>query len=180
MIEISQSGLYGVHGRRASGGQYAVPTLTYPGPLVVYQTAPRAPFVTATTLAAPATATAGAQSIRRDSNICYLQPSEIAHRSSSDTVDAFLTDSYYSQAASSTKIPLDFNTALRNTKALPNAPGYLGFTLMDTYDVQTCADKCNAISGCTSFNIYFERDPSVDPNDASCLDRVSITNIKCV
>ena len=158
----------------------AAPAFTYPGPPVVYQTAPSAPLVTATTLAAPAMATAGTRRIKRDSNICYPQPSGIAHKSTPDTADAFLADIYYSDTASSAKTPLGFTSAFSNTKASANAPGYLGFTLMDTYDVQTCADKCNAISGCTSFNIYFERDPSVDPNDASCLDPASVTNIKCV
>ncbi|XPS71816.1 hypothetical protein M3J09_003993 [Ascochyta lentis] len=158
----------------------AAPTMIYPGPPVIYQTAPSAPLVTATTLAAPATATAGAQRVKRDSSICYPQPSGVAHKSSPDTADAFLGDSYYSQQASSAKAPLGFNSVFSNTKASPNAPGYLGFTLLDTYDVQTCADKCNAISGCTSFNIYFERDPSVNPDDASCLDPASVTNIKCV
>lgn len=46
--------------------------------------------------------------------------------------------------------------------------------------MQSCTDKCSAISGCTSSNIYFERDPSVDSNDASCLDPVKVTNIRCV
>lgn len=158
----------------------AAPTLTYPAPPVVYQTAPSAPLVTATTLAAPATATARAQRMKRDSNICYPQPKGIAYKSSPDTAEAFLADNYYSQQASSAKNPMGFKSVFSNTKASPNAPGYLGFTLLDTYDVQTCADKCNAISGCTSFNIYFERDPSVDPNDPSCSNPPSVTNIKCV
>jgi hypothetical protein len=32
---------------------------------------------------------------------------------------------------------------------------------------------------CEAFNIYFERDPTVDPNDASCANPPSLTNIKC-
>jgi hypothetical protein len=38
--------------------------------------------------------------------------------------------------------------------------GYLGFDTMDEYDVATCAQKCTDKFGCSSFNIYFERDPS--------------------
>ncbi|KAJ4326427.1 hypothetical protein N0V94_000102 [Neodidymelliopsis sp. IMI 364377] len=159
----------------------AAPTVTsYPGPPVIYQTASSAPLVTATTIAEPATATAGARRIKRDSNSCYPQPSGISHKSSPDTPEAFLADSWYSQQAKSAKTPIGFSSVFTNTVASPNAPGYAGFTLMDTYDVQTCADKCNAISGCTSFNIYFERDPSKNPDDASCLDPPSVTNIKCV
>ncbi|KAJ8110729.1 hypothetical protein OPT61_g6499 [Boeremia exigua] len=157
----------------------AAPTVTYPGPPVIYQTAPSAPLVTAVTLAAPV-ATAAAQRLKRDSTTCYPQPAGINHQSSPDTDSAFLADSYYSQAANAANTPLGFNSVFSNTQASPNAPGYLGFTLMDTYDVQTCADKCNAITGCTSFNVYFERDPSVDPNDPSCSNPPSVTNIKCV
>ena len=43
----------------------------------------------------------------------------------------------------------------------------MGYTTLDTYDVPTCAAKCSAINGCMSFNIYFERDPSLDPG-ANC------------
>lgn len=34
-----------------------------------------------------------------------------------------------------------------------NAMGYMGFTLMDTYDVTACSQKCNAIDGCAAFNV---------------------------
>ncbi|KAI5208416.1 hypothetical protein AUEXF2481DRAFT_30671 [Aureobasidium subglaciale EXF-2481] len=51
---------------------------------------------------------------------------------------------------------------------------------MDTYDVNQCATQCTAKYGCSSFNIYFERDPSIDPNDASCSNPAAFTMIKCV
>ncbi|KAL1593594.1 hypothetical protein SLS59_009108 [Nothophoma quercina] len=71
-------------------------------------------------------ATAGTRRIKRDSNICYPQPSGIAHKSTPDTADAFLADIYYSDTASSAKNPLGFTSAFLNTKASANAPGYLG------------------------------------------------------
>lgn len=153
------------------------PDFTYPGPPVIYKTADNAPAVTATTLA-PASPT-GASKVKRD-DTCVQQPAGIAHKSSPDTDTAFLSDDYYSNAAKNAATPLGFNQIFTNTQASPNAPGYAGFTLLDTYDVQKCADKCNAISGCTSFNIYFERDPSVDPNSPTCSNPPSVTNIKCV
>lgn len=156
----------------------AAPASTVGGPPVVYQTAPNAPLVTATTLAAPA-ATAGSK-VKRQAATCYPQPSGISHRSTPDNAAAFRSDSYYANAANAAKTPIGFNSVFTNTGASPNADQYLGYTLMDTYDVQTCANKCNAITGCKSFNVYFERDPSVDPNDASCLNPPSVTNIKCV
>jgi len=51
---------------------------------------------------------------------------------------------------------------------------------LQTYDTQACASQCTASYGCQAFNIYFERDPTVDPNDPSCSNPPSTTNIKCV
>lgn len=51
---------------------------------------------------------------------------------------------------------------------------------MNSYDTLTCASKCNDITGCVAFNIYFERDPSLDPNAQQCPNPPSVTNIKCV
>lgn len=60
--------------------------------------------------------------------------------------------------------------------------GYLGYTTLQTYDSQACANKCNKINGCISFNIYFERDPTVDPGtgNSGCANPPSTTQIKCV
>lgn len=55
----------------------------------------------------------------------------------------------------------------------------MGYTLLKTYDTQSCADKCNAMFGCQAINIYFERDPSVAPGPG-CTDPASVTYIKCV
>lgn len=56
----------------------------------------------------------------------------------------------------------------------------MGFTTLSTYSTTQCAAKCNAINGCLSFNLYFERDPTLDPNANSCPNPPSTTNIKCV
>lgn len=57
--------------------------------------------------------------------------------------------------------------------------GYLGFYTLQTYDTNACATKCNAVNGCVSFNLYFERDPTVNPG-GGCLNPPSTTTIKCV
>lgn len=57
---------------------------------------------------------------------------------------------------------------------------YMGYTLLPAYDANLCAQKCNAITGCNSINIYFERNPTLDPDDPSCSNPPSTTNIKCV
>merc|ERR1712225_206163 len=52
--------------------------------------------------------------------------------------------------------------------------------LMNSYDVAACGQQCTSMSGCNSFNIYFERDPQYDPSVAGCSNPSSTTNIKCV
>jgi len=55
----------------------------------------------------------------------------------------------------------------------------MGFTTLQTYDTQACASKCDKMNGCMAVNVYFERDPSVDPG-TNCPDPSSVTMIKCV
>lgn len=55
----------------------------------------------------------------------------------------------------------------------------MGFTTLQTYDSQKCASLCDAMNGCMAVNIYFERDPSLDPG-ANCPNPASVTMIKCV
>ena len=55
----------------------------------------------------------------------------------------------------------------------------MGLTTLKSYDVLTCASKCDQADGCQAFNIYIERDPSVDPNAQDCPNPPSTTNYKC-
>ncbi|CAD0097303.1 unnamed protein product [Aureobasidium mustum] len=114
-------------------------------------------------------------------NLCVAQPTGIAYKSSPDTPDAFLADPYYSSVANSAAAaPTGYSTSFTNLTASNNALGYLGYSLMNTYDPSVCASRCDKIDGCQSINVYFERDPSVDPNDSSCSNPTSYTQIKCV
>ena len=56
---------------------------------------------------------------------------------------------------------------------------YMGLYTLKSYDVLGCASKCDQASGCVAFNMYLERDPSVDPNAANCPNPASTTNFKC-
>ena len=56
----------------------------------------------------------------------------------------------------------------------------MGYTNLNSYNSTECASLCNAITGCIAINLYFERDPSLDPNAVSCPNPPSITNIKYV
>ncbi|KAI5273172.1 hypothetical protein E4T47_03678 [Aureobasidium subglaciale] len=114
-------------------------------------------------------------------NLCVAQPTGISHTSDPDTDVSFLNDLYYSQIASVASPPTGYSEAFKDKQGSNNALGYLGFSLMSTYDTSVCASRCNKVNGCQAINIYFERDPSVDPNDSSCADpKPSYTQIKCV
>jgi hypothetical protein len=62
-----------------------------------------------------------------------------------------------------------------------SADKYMGFTLLKSYDVASCVNQCSSISGCNSVNIYFERDPTINPDSSTCSQNPPSTiNIKCV
>ncbi|KAH0348540.1 glycoside hydrolase, partial [Aureobasidium melanogenum] len=105
----------------------------------------------------------------------YAPPTNTAD----DTVAAFAANTAFAAAALSAPTPSGYSNTFTNLNASNNAYGYLGYTTLSSYDTQKCASKCNAINGCMSFNLYFERDPSVDPG-TGCSNPSSVTMIKCV
>ena len=59
------------------------------------------------------------------------------------------------------------------------------FYTLNSYDVAGCATHCDDLEPCTAFNIYIERDPSLNPTtnatnpEFNCPLPSSITNYKC-
>jgi hypothetical protein len=103
----------------------------------------------------------------------YAAPAE----PTDDTVSAFASNTAFAAAASSAPIPAGYSNTFTNLNASNNAYGYMGYTTLSSYDTIKCASKCNAINGCMSFNLYFERDPSLEPASA-CPNPTSTTIIK--
>ncbi|KAL9115553.1 MAG: hypothetical protein Q9187_007292, partial [Circinaria calcarea] len=56
--------------------------------------------------------------------------------------------------------------------------GYMGLYTLSSYDTIKCQQYCDTAPSCYAFNMYMERDPSVDPAD-DCPNPPSITNFKC-
>lgn len=96
-----------------------------------------------------------------------------------DTASAFLALPAFAATASAAPIPSGYTQTYENLEGSSNAYGYMGFTTMDSYDTEACASKCDAITGCIGINVFFERDPSVEPGDG-CENPSSTTVIKCV
>ncbi|KAI1317674.1 hypothetical protein F5Y16DRAFT_419478 [Xylariaceae sp. FL0255] len=116
---------------------------------------------------------------RRTDDACAPQPTGAGPTPYPDTPQAFENDPYFSTEADLAFTPKGYTLTFQNLNASNNANGYMGYTLLDSYDVQGCAAACNAIYGCEAINIYFERDPSIVPGDG-CPNPPSTTNIKCV
>jgi len=174
---------------------------------VVYVTEAGAPVLTATTLAATATPSsdAGATNVfdspldvsaaissaseiamatstplsRVKRDACVQQPLGISYNSVPDTAAAFAADTYYGLKAVAAGAPTGYVQTMSNLTASNSADKYMGFTLLQSYDVVSCVNQCNAISGCNSVNIYFERDPTINPDSSACSQNPPSTiNIK--
>lgn len=111
---------------------------------------------------------------------CSVQPASVyTGPVPANDRNSFLEYQPFADAANSASTPAGYTRSFVNLKASNNALKYMGFTQLPTYDTTSCAEKCSDISGCNSFNLYFERDPTVDPG-ANCTNPPPMTNVKCV
>jgi hypothetical protein len=99
---------------------------------------------------------------------------------SPDTPQAFLDYPPFKAAAFSAPIPKGYALNFTNLHASTSTSSYMGYTTLNQYDTNKCASLCTSQTGCVAFNLYFERDPTLDPNAQNCPNPPSETNIKCV
>ncbi|KAH0551195.1 hypothetical protein GP486_007478 [Trichoglossum hirsutum] len=117
---------------------------------------------------------------RKRGAACEPQPSGSGPVPDPDTPSAFLADSRFASAASSAPTPNGYSLSFSNLQGSTTGLGYMGLHTLTSYDVAGCAARCDAAYPCQAFNIYFERDPTVNPSfDDACPDPPSLTNIKC-
>jgi len=116
---------------------------------------------------------------KRDGD-CSVQPAGKGPAvNSPDTVEAFLGNDTFAQESLNACTPDGYELSFINLQGSTQAPSYLGYITLNSYDTDACVAYCNALDGCQGVNIYFERDPSLDPNVEGCPNPTSITNIKC-
>ncbi|KAM3075038.1 hypothetical protein ACMFMG_007502 [Clarireedia jacksonii] len=118
-------------------------------------------------------------SAKRKRGNCAAQPDGYGPVTSPDTADAFLKDGTYSGIADAASTPPGYSLAFSDLQGSSQTVSYLGLKTLQSYDTVKCAQYCDELNGCVAFNIYFERDPSVDPG-TDCPNPPSITNYKCV
>jgi hypothetical protein len=99
-----------------------------------------------------------------------------------DSYSAFKADATISSVAVAAPTPSGYTQNFQNLGGASNALGYLGYAVVNKgrtgYDVNWCANKCNAIAGCSSFNIYMERAAVQEPGP-NCRNPQAFANIKC-
>ncbi|KAL8837439.1 MAG: hypothetical protein Q9170_002524 [Blastenia crenularia] len=110
---------------------------------------------------------------------CAAQPAGSGPVSSPDTVDAFLDNPVYAALANNASTPDGYSIVMQNGGGSLSASNYMGLKTLKSYDTLGCASLCDQASGCQAFNMYIERDPTLDPNVASCPNPPSLTNYKC-
>ncbi|KAJ9629704.1 hypothetical protein H2203_002085 [Taxawa tesnikishii (nom. ined.)] len=91
---------------------------------------------------------------------------------------AFRADGNISSVANSAPSVNGYTKNFSNLLKASSAYGYLGYQTVSSYDPSICAAKCTSMAGCLSFNIYFERDPVLEPG-TGCSDPAAFANIKC-
>lgn len=117
------------------------------------------------------------QSVSTDPNAdCGLQAFGYGPPSTTDT--NFEQNPVIQAAALIAPAPKGYTAAFRNQTGSSQQSGYQGYYVLQTYNTTQCAGYCNSVSGCTAFNIYFERDPLQNPA-AACPNPLPTTNIKC-
>lgn len=98
---------------------------------------------------------------------------------SPDTASAFLANSVLAASVSAAVAPTGYSNTFTNLNGSSQQIGYLGLYTLNSYNPALCSAKCDKVSTCMAFNIYFERDPQVNPDSNVCPNPPSTTNIKC-
>jgi hypothetical protein len=113
---------------------------------------------------------------------CTALPTGVAaYALSADTASDFRANASFASIASNAPVPSGYISTVVNAGGANSAYGYLGYSNLASYDTNACAAKCSKTIGCMAFNIYFERDPSVDPGtgDSGCANPSSVVYAKC-
>ncbi|KAF7193288.1 hypothetical protein HII31_05382 [Pseudocercospora fuligena] len=130
---------------------------------------------------------------------CAPQPDGYGPVPSPDTASAFQSDARLHSMAQTapTVVPAadgkQYTQVFKDLSGSTSAQSYLGLRTLKTYDVKTCAAFCDCTDLCTSFNVFAERDPSLNPtnNDSTydpgyptvwgqnCPNPPSMTTFKC-
>ena len=134
----------------------------------------------------PTAATASAAAVIQTEGVdkrdgCAPQPGGAGPRPGDGSVDAYTDSNNALRAnAKAATAPSGYTESFKDKTGSSQQIGYITYKNIDSgeYDVNACAAFCDSETYCLGFNIYYERDPSVDPA-AACPNPPPITNVKC-
>ncbi|KAF2873525.1 hypothetical protein BDV95DRAFT_489957, partial [Massariosphaeria phaeospora] len=109
---------------------------------------------------------------------CSPLPSGHGPVPDTDSASGFLSYGALTESAKLAGLPRGYTKAFTNLQGSTQGEGYMVHTILDSYSEDACAKQCDSEDRCLSFNIYYERSPSLNPG-ANCTDPVSTTLIKC-
>lgn len=95
------------------------------------------------------------------------------------SASAFRASTKIADVAKAAKVPAGYYNNFVNAAGSSSAYAYLGYTVPSNgYDVDFCAAECDKKTGCLAFNIFFERDPTLEPG-TGCKNPDAFANIMC-
>jgi hypothetical protein len=113
---------------------------------------------------------------------CSQQPVGFGPIPSPNTDTAFSAFTTFASVAIAAVAPSGWQRTFTNLNASelydPPTMVYLGYQTMSTYDAGQCLALCDSTTGCVGANLYFERNPTLNPADA-CPNPTAQTLIKC-
>ncbi|PNS13815.1 hypothetical protein CAC42_1306 [Sphaceloma murrayae] len=95
-----------------------------------------------------------------------------------NTPNGFLTDTSLLNQATGVLAPAGFTTNFTGQYGSLFASNYLGYYQISSYSPSACSAICDSISNCKGFNLYFERDPVVNPA-AACPNPSAGVTVRC-
>ncbi|KAH7047503.1 hypothetical protein B0J12DRAFT_124638 [Macrophomina phaseolina] len=162
----------------ASAEQAATPLSVFPAVTTVPINAAGEDISAATPTNAPERRDVEQNLEKRTACEVYPTVSNFYSIQTSGGVASFKADPTISSIASQATAPAGYFENFKNLPAANSAYGYLGYTVVEEYDTAACAVKCTEKEGCLAFNIFFERDPSVEPG-TGCENPDPLVVIKC-
>lgn len=134
---------------------------------------------TSSTSACPTTPEAGTYcGFINPEDPCAPQPDGYGPKVTPDTVNAFYAYAPFHTMSENAVTPAGYVQTFKDLNASSSANSYLGLQTLTTYSPLSCSQWCDNTTLCTGFNLYIERDPSLNPSD-NCTNVSSITNYKC-
>jgi len=95
-----------------------------------------------------------------------------------DSAYSFTTSEAAFNISNEAPTPIDYKLVFKSKMTSIKTSAYLGDRTLSIYDPFLCANECDNIRGCVGFNLFFERDPVLQPGPY-CENPSAGINIKC-